>query len=437
MAFPTPGIDPKEIIQEFLVARLTDPKGRLSTKSEEFTGDGTTTTFTLTPTSGRTFRAVTSVQSSIQSREYLSDSDTVGLWHINESSGINVADSSSKNFDATATGTTIVDGKFGKARTISIVTDKIQKSDEPELRLDSHPWTVEGWFKTSNTTDPQDLTSKITNSIGWIIRIQANGTMNADFTTGLTPQVHNYTPPSEIRDGAYHHYAWTYDGSTMKGYLDGIERLSTATTGTVSIDVTAPFNIGGISTGDTEFFRGDLDEVRISDIVRRGFDVRKKWEDYDVDLKNKQIIFKTAPINNEIVTINYKEGATNWIFLDLPREDLGTQSFPRMRILLVSQPDFRVGAFNSSLHSTLHVQVDIWTRSRNPFTISGRSYNDIDLAYFLANQARLAFKNNEDDVYPRLHSYRSIAFREMGYDNTHSAYHGILEFNLQGIDVGE
>ena len=49
-------------------------------------------------------------------QEYISDPNTTALYHLNETSGSTVSDSSGNAYHGAATGTTIVDGRFGKAR---------------------------------------------------------------------------------------------------------------------------------------------------------------------------------------------------------------------------------------------------------------------------------------------------------------------------------
>jgi len=51
--------EPKELIVEFLRHRLTDPRSRHTSTSDTFSGDGSTKTFTLTPTAGRSVQCIT------------------------------------------------------------------------------------------------------------------------------------------------------------------------------------------------------------------------------------------------------------------------------------------------------------------------------------------------------------------------------------------
>jgi len=55
--------DFRNIIVEFLTARLTDPRGRLSNTTDTFNGTGASQTLTLTPSSGKKAMAIVSVTS--------------------------------------------------------------------------------------------------------------------------------------------------------------------------------------------------------------------------------------------------------------------------------------------------------------------------------------------------------------------------------------
>ncbi|TXH60523.1 MAG: hypothetical protein E6Q84_04515 [Thiothrix sp.] len=76
-------------------------------------------------------------------------------------------------------------------------------------------------------------------------------------------------------DTGWHHYAATYDGSTMKIYVDGVEGGSTTVSVTIP-DTTRALLVGttygaleaGIAQG---YFAGLIDEVRISNTVRVSF----------------------------------------------------------------------------------------------------------------------------------------------------------------------
>lgn len=166
---------------------------------------------------------------------------------------------------------------------------------------------------------------------------------------------------------------------------------------------------------------------------------QNKWEDYTIDLQNQQITFLTAPPSGtDNVVVNTIIGATSWIYKDKPRDDLSVTSFPRGHVGIVSAPDERTGAFNSDLHSIVHFQLMFWSKENVVFTIDGRKYEGPELSFYLMNQARLAFKNNEDDVYPNLHSYKTVTMRpDLPFDEIYQSFPTALEFNLQGVNIGE
>lgn len=436
-------IDPREIVMEFLRARLTDPRARHTATSDDFTGDASAVTFTLTPSSSNSAMTITSITTKLQHREYTSDSNTVALWHLNEATATTATDSSSNSFDLTASGTTVdTSGKFGNARTISSGTDTLTKTHETKLSLENSPWTVEGWFKTTNTTQNQMIMDKgdaQNQSDGWHVLITVGGSLEM-ITRGMTGNTAHQMLAAAIptaRDGNWHHFAFTWDGSNVRGYFDGgLEKTSVAT-GSVATN-TDDFTVGGTQADTARFFDGSLDEIRISDVQKTVFETLKKWEDYTIDLQNSQVTFLTAPALNEEITVNYGEGTTSWIYKDKPRTDLSSTSFPRMHVGIVSAPDFRTGAHTSDLHSTIHFQLMCWAKEGQIFTIGGRKYEGPELTFYFINQARLAFKDNEDDVYPNLHSYRTVTMRpDLPMDENYQAFPAVLEFELQGENVGE
>ena len=78
--------------------------------------------------------------------EFPVDTNTIALWHMNETSGRTVADSSGNTNTGTATGTTIINskGNFSKARSFNGINDYIAVPDSTSLRLTNY--TVEAWI---------------------------------------------------------------------------------------------------------------------------------------------------------------------------------------------------------------------------------------------------------------------------------------------------
>lgn len=67
--------------------------------------------------------------------------------------------------------------------------------------------------------------------------------------------------PEQLRDGQWHHCAATFDGNTMRVYLDGKEIGMLKRPGAISAGGAAPGCIGSVSGG--ECFQGTMDDLRI------------------------------------------------------------------------------------------------------------------------------------------------------------------------------
>ena len=68
--------------------------------------------------------------------------------------------------------------------------------------------------------------------------------------------------PAQVLDGAWHHCAATFDGQSMRVYLDGKEVGSLDRAGKIAADPAVSAFIGS-SSGQGEFFQGAIDDLRI------------------------------------------------------------------------------------------------------------------------------------------------------------------------------
>ncbi len=68
--------------------------------------------------------------------------------------------------------------------------------------------------------------------------------------------------PAQVLDGAWHHAAATFDGRTMRVYLDGRQIGALERPGVVANNPTVPACIGSLG-GSGEFFQGAMDDLRV------------------------------------------------------------------------------------------------------------------------------------------------------------------------------
>jgi len=93
--------------------------------------------------------------------------------------------------------------------------------------------------------------------------------------TDVTGVAHLIGPGVEPSPGVWHHIAGTWDGTTMRLYLDGIQLASGPFSGVIGYDAN-PVLIGGEDDGrgipGCCLFQGKIDEVRISDTALKPLD---------------------------------------------------------------------------------------------------------------------------------------------------------------------
>ena len=137
--------------------------------------------------------------------------------------------------------------------------------------------TLEAWIKPEAITDSSsyDIIRQETAYAApsysrdwrdWLLALYING-VAFGLNTGLpypnqVPILTASPSHGRLDDGRWHHVAATYDGSTKRLYLDGVEAANATQTGSIfsSGDACA---IGSKARGVGEFFRGAIEEVRV------------------------------------------------------------------------------------------------------------------------------------------------------------------------------
>ena len=194
----------------------------------------------------------------------------VGLWHLDEGSGITAFDSSGNTNDGTLMGDTIwTSGKFGDALIFDGDGDYVHLPDSNAI-LSTNTFTIEAWFKTSVNHPPYGGTEgrlvnlhwKSTASTAVSLYVEANK-IGLLYHKGSMQHVW-VKHTVNYYDNMWHHIAVTYDATIYRLYYDGVEIASRA-------DAFGGFGTYpaylGTYNGSERFFNGAIDEVRIWDIA--------------------------------------------------------------------------------------------------------------------------------------------------------------------------
>ena len=188
-----------------------------------------------------------------------------GVWHLNQSLGFQT-DSSPNALAGTSTAmadasTSVIPKAATLNGTTSIVTIPNASSLNPSFI------SVEAWIKTTSTglcsilsKDNSGLANRV-----WQFRVNAGKVEFIPFnaTTNATA-----VSTAVVNDGQFHLVCGTWDGSTVRVFVDGVQSGSTAFSGSLRSGMTNSAFIGRMETTTANYFPGTLDEVRLSQTAR-------------------------------------------------------------------------------------------------------------------------------------------------------------------------
>lgn len=213
--------------------------------------------------------------------EYTSDTNTVLLLHMNEESGSSVYDVSGKYNLGSTTGTTIVDGRYGKARSLNGSSDYISLLNESNFDFGTSDFTLEAWIYPTSTSAGQTILSKYnssTNNMGFDFSVQPGGQLW--FVLSQTGNGDDVGFAQKSLSGAIAVNTWQlvsgvvdHTSQKIRLYCNGVELTTTAvgTFPTAMFNSDQPVRIGYAIPREgnpNPYYSGIIDEVRISNIAR-------------------------------------------------------------------------------------------------------------------------------------------------------------------------
>lgn len=230
--------------------------------------------------------------------EHCVDGDTVALWHLSD-----LTDESDNALDLTnnnsATTTTGWDDTANGAYDLNGSNQYLSRADNALLKPSNV--TIECWFKADSTSNSA---------------IIDKGNLGGDYAIFIESgnikfRVRTDSTDRTVDGGAFtdttnwNYAALTYDGSNIKGYLNGILLGNTAATGTYNTSA-SQFCIGTISAASSNFFNGQIDEVTISNRAKSSNEIMKYYGGI-VSAKFRSAAGTNSPVDGETT---YEANAT-------------------------------------------------------------------------------------------------------------------------------
>jgi uncharacterized delta-60 repeat protein len=139
--------------------------------------------------------------------------------------------------------------------------------------------TVEAWVNRSTTGSLQTIMSNYQGSFPMLFRI------DNDFIRLYVNSGTNVSSTSYIPVGTWTHVAATYDGTNLKIFVNGVEENSVAYSVALASS-TNEMKIGGGLTNNTEFFPGNIGEVRLWNVARTSAEISDSYNQQLVGNEN-------------------------------------------------------------------------------------------------------------------------------------------------------
>lgn len=167
-------------------------------------------------------------------------------------------------FNGTDTAITYTAGKFGNAATFNGTTSKVVLGANASLNLTS-TFTVGMWFKTVVTGVNKTLFQNFQyngNSNGFKAQIIASNVLNVEI--GATNSGRNLLGKTNVCDGNWHYFVFTYNNGILQIYLDGVIEGSIALPAPTYPGTTyARIGMGSDSGTDINPMSGQIDDLFI------------------------------------------------------------------------------------------------------------------------------------------------------------------------------
>ncbi len=187
------------------------------------------------------------------------DSNYAGVWHLPNGTVLSASDSTSNANNATIAGATATTGQIGGGMSTGFSKYVLSPTMASSLSVS---WSA--WVKSSASGNYQMIASA-NNGNQYELRLDSSN--HADLIwnypgTGNYGEIHGTTA---LTDGNWHYLVGTYDGASIRLYVDGSQIGSSVVAGFTPF---TSFEMGG-RQGDPSYpFNGSMDEVRYSKVGR-------------------------------------------------------------------------------------------------------------------------------------------------------------------------
>jgi beta-lactam-binding protein with PASTA domain len=196
----------------------------------------------------------------------------VAAFNFDETDGLTAIDSSPSGGNGTITGAVRVPGRVGTALSFDGVNDLVTVPNSQALTLTT-AMTLEAWVQPNALTGWHTVLLK--EGVGTMAyEMYANNDVSRPAAYFTTPggAIRAITGTAVLPTNAWTHLATTYDGTTMRLFVNGVQVRSVLRSGAI-LATDGPLHIGGNEVWGGEFFSGLIDEVRVYNRALTGAEI--------------------------------------------------------------------------------------------------------------------------------------------------------------------
>jgi hypothetical protein len=227
---------------------------------------------------------VIGISTTIWAAGFRADANTVALWHFDEGAGDTVHDASGNGNHGIVIGPRWTKGFLNQSLNFDGIDDFVHVGGSPSLNIENQI-TIEAWiFIHNNIKIGEDISGiidrgpELFNHGGYYLRMGAK-----TVTLGLSYPYKETFSDSDLVTSQWYYIAATYDNDSVRIFINGALNKS-AGLGQNNLDKwndTSRLTIGveafqpPVYTG--HFFKGKIDEIRISRIARSPAEIASHW----------------------------------------------------------------------------------------------------------------------------------------------------------------
>lgn len=192
-----------------------------------------------------------------------SRADIVSQWNFNENSGLTTYDSTGNDNTGTLQNGVqwTTDSREGYALRFDGTDDRVSVLGTSVMNLTENV-SLEAWIKRDSM---QDGTIFSRNG-PFFIAVRNNHFYGGIHTNGGPEGWTDIEGTSNLALNQWYHVAMSYDGATIRGYVNSIEEASSPKSGIMVLRSQQPW-IGWGEPGQNQYFSGVIDNIKVHDIA--------------------------------------------------------------------------------------------------------------------------------------------------------------------------